>query len=294
MGTTPIWTLELVRYLTRKKASTLPAPAAAAKPAAPTEPLTVTIARSFKNGGGYLNPQEIKNPKKPEQVSKERPGLGIPADIKFGQKTFRANYDWRLDTPPTGTYCSGFTFAVAMAAIEQRGLLKSPPTTVDQIKAFQRAWYGSEKPERMPWGPLEDFGIGKRVETDTDPNSPTHGLPKLQPGDFVQLNRQGSVNKGHSVVFLDWERKKGEDGVERIVGIKYRSSQEKGNIDPPKDAGVGDRIELFAERKEPIKDGQGKVTGYKFIGNKAEGQGLLFERADLVGARLNEGPSPSQ
>jgi hypothetical protein len=72
---------------------------------------------------------------------------------------------------------------------------------------------------------VERLGIGRHVKE----------LEAARPGDFVQIWR---TNKsGHSVVLVDWVRE-----GERIVGIKYRSSQKSTD-------GIGDRVEYFADAK---------------------------------------------
>src|SRR4051812_36132606 len=157
----------------------------------------VKIARSFPDGGGY-----------------EWKGSGVPEDIRF---------DGTMILPKgKATYCSGFTFAVAMKSAGERGLLSGK--SVDDIRAFQKQWYGStkESAETQCAYALEKLGIGRAVKQDD-----------AQAGDFLQLWR---TNKsGHSVVFLEWIR---EDG--QPIGIKYRSTQKSTN-------GIGDRTEYFAD-----------------------------------------------
>jgi hypothetical protein len=156
----------------------------------------VKIARSFPDGGGY-----------------EWKGSGVPEDIRF---------DGTMILPKgKATYCSGFTFAVAMKCAGERGLLSGK--TVDEIRAFQKEWYGStkESAETQCAYALEELGIGRSVKQDD-----------AQAGDFLQLWR---TNKsGHSVVFLEWVLEGGEP-----IGIKYRSTQKSTN-------GIGDRSEYFA------------------------------------------------
>jgi hypothetical protein len=155
----------------------------------------VAIARAFPGGGGY-----------------EWKGTGVPVDIRFDGKTILAK--------GKATYCSGFTFAVAMKAAAERGLLKGK--TTEQVHAFQKEWYGATKEsgETQCAYALEKLGIGKRI-----------AIKDAMPGDFLQLWR---TNKsGHSVVFLEWVT----DAV-RPIGVKYRSTQTSTN-------GIGDRVEYF-------------------------------------------------
>lgn len=150
-------------------------------------------------------------------------GSGVPRDIHHDGELI-------LKAQEQGTYCSGFTFCVAMEAAQERGLLKGK--TVDKVRQFQKQWYGSTKEaaERQCALAVEQLGIGREVKS----------LADAQPGDFMQIWR---TNKsGHSVLFLDWVREE-----EEVVGIKYRSSQKSTD-------GVGDRVEYFAD--VPGRDGK--------------------------------------
>ena len=150
-------------------------------------------------------------------------GSGVPRDIRHEGELI-------LKAQEKGTYCSGFTFCVAMEAARERGLLKGK--SADAVRRFQKQWYGSTKEaaERQCALAVEQLGIGREVKS----------LADAQPGDFMQIWR---TNKsGHSVLFLDWVRE-----GEQIVGIKYRSSQKSTD-------GVGDRVEYFAD--SPGHDGK--------------------------------------
>jgi hypothetical protein len=155
----------------------------------------VAVAYSYKDGGGYV-------------VT----GDGCPEAITFKGKLITAK-------GVKGTYCCGITFAVAMRVATARGLLSN--FSVDQIRAFQQRWYGVRKDsqEQLIVTAMEHLGIGKGIP-----------MEDARPGDFVQFWRFGS---GHSVVFLNWEKKDGE-----IVGIRYRSSQRTTD-------GIGDHTEFF-------------------------------------------------
>lgn len=155
------------------------------------------VARSYADGGGY-----------------EWKGTGVPETVRFGEATILAK--------GKATYCSGFTFAVVMKAAAERGLLKDK--TVEQVRAFQKDWYGSTKEsgETQCAYALEKLGIGQEVK-----------IADAREGDFLQLWR---TNKsGHSVVFLEWVTEGGKP-----IGIKYRSTQKLTD-------GIGDRVEHFAE-----------------------------------------------
>jgi hypothetical protein len=158
----------------------------------------VQVVHSYRDGGGYDSSWK---------------GSGVPAEIRF--------HGERILAKGRGSYCCGFTFAVVMDAATRRGLLRDK--TIDEVRAFQKQWYGATHQSREIQCALavETLGIGEPVETE-----------QAQPGDFLQFWR---TNKsGHSVVFLEWI----EEGGER-VGFKYRSSQ--GSTD-----GIGDRVEFFA------------------------------------------------
>jgi hypothetical protein len=157
------------------------------------------VARNYKDGGGYDNSWK---------------GTGVPAEIRFKNE--------RILAKGKGTYCCGFTFAVAMDVALERGLLagKRP----EEIRAFQKQWYGAteESREIQCAMAVEKLGIGERIEPD-----------EARPGDFLQFWRTNE--SGHSVVFLDWVE---QDG--RRIGFKYRSSQGSTK-------GIGDRVEYFAD-----------------------------------------------
>jgi hypothetical protein len=159
------------------------------------------IARSYGDGGGYDSSWK---------------GSGVPDEIRF--------HGERILAKGRGSYCCGFTFAVAMDAATARGLLRDK--SVDEVRAFQKQWYGAteESREIQCAMAVETLGIGKAIEPE-----------EARPGDFLQFWR---INKsGHSVVFLEWI----EEGCQRI-GFRYRSSQGSTK-------GIGDRVEYFAGLK---------------------------------------------
>jgi hypothetical protein len=138
-------------------------------------------------------------------------GTGVPFDIVHKGTSILAK--------GATVYCSGFTFAAVMRAAERRGLLAQK--TVEQIRRFQREWYGGEGDTERQQGPaMRNLDIGKPVSHD-----------EAVPGDFVQYWRQTS---GHSVVFLDWLL----DAGNKKIGLKYRSVGSKG---------VGDSREKFSD-----------------------------------------------
>ncbi len=161
----------------------------------------IAVSRTFGDGGGY----NIK-----------WSGSGTVEEIRFKNTRILAKGE-------NGSYCSGFTFNVAMKAATDNGLLKGK--TVEQIKRFQKEWYGAvtepDIREKQCAVALGNLGIGKQITPD-----------EAKPGDFLQFWRTKS---GHSVVFLNWVEKDG-----RRVGFNYRSSQ--GSTD-----GVGDKTEHFKD-----------------------------------------------
>lgn len=161
----------------------------------------VDVARSFPDGGGY----------------KWEGGSGAPCTIEFDGATI-------LTAQNQGTYCSGFTFAVAMRTAAERGLLAGK--TADEVRRFQKQWYGSTKEaaEKQCALAVEELGIGREVKR----------LDDAEPGDFVQLWR--TTKSGHSVVLLELVR----DDAGRAIGLRYRSSQTSTD-------GIGDRTECFAD-----------------------------------------------
>jgi hypothetical protein len=169
---------------------------------------TLEVARDYKDGGGYDSSWK---------------GTGVPEEVRFKNE--------RILAKGKGTYCCGFTFAVAMDVARERGLLadKRP----EEIRAFQKQWYGAtdESREIQCAMAVQKLGIGRRIELDN-----------ARSGDFLQFWR---TNKsGHSVVFVEWVEENG-----RRVGFKYRSSQGSTK-------GIGERVEYFADEghKEGLVD----------------------------------------
>ncbi len=155
---------------------------------------------AFPDGGGY---------------DKSWKGSGAPEEIVFKGKTILAK-------GANGTYCCGFTFAVAMRTAASRGLLADK--SVEQVQRFQREWYGATPASREKQCVLavQNLGIGREVP-----------IEDARPGDFVQFWR--ASGSGHSVVLLRLIRRDG-----KLISIEYRSSQGSTN-------GIGNRVEHFAD-----------------------------------------------
>ena len=158
------------------------------------------VAQSYEDGGGY---------------DRSWTGSGVPEAIEHDGETI-------LRASEGGTYCCGFTFAVAVRAAREAGLLEGK--TAADLRRFQRAWYGAVEDEdvreRQVQAAVELLEIGEAVMA-----------RRARPGDFLQLWR--TSGSGHSVVFLGWITE-----ARRPVGIRYRSSQ--GST-----GGVGDSEERF-------------------------------------------------
>lgn len=159
----------------------------------------VKVARSFPDGGGYDDSWQ---------------GPGSPEEVRHRGEVILAKGE--------RSYCCGYTFAVAMRVLKDRMLLDDK--SVDQVRRFQKLWYGSTEQDRevLCAYAAKYLGVGQEVP-----------LEKAQPGDFVQLWR--TSGSGHSVVLLDWVRDEG-----RVIGMKYRSSQ--GSTD-----GIADKVEYFSD-----------------------------------------------
>jgi len=118
-----------------------------------------------------------------------------------------------------GSHCCGFTLSVAFIVALNRGYLNGK--SVSTIKKFFNEWY-SEGGQfgKLCVSALINLGIGNQVK-----------MENAVAGDFCQIWRKNK--SGHSVIFLEHVRKNN-----RIVGIRYRSSQKSTN-------GIGDNVEYF-------------------------------------------------
>lgn len=165
----------------------------------------LAVAHAYPDGGGY---------------NRTWAGSGSPEEIVHDGRQVLAESEG-------GTYCCGFTFAVAMRVANERGLLDEMPFA--RVKRFQKLWYGATELEDETLVVLaaEALGVGKGVP-----------IEEARPGDFVQLwrvNKEGKRGSGHSVVLLGWV----EEAC-RKVGFRYRSSQ--GSTD-----GIGEATEYFTD-----------------------------------------------
>ena len=162
------------------------------------------IAYSYDEGGGY--------------VWKD---TGVPEDLVYDGQPL-------LKKSEAGTFCCGFTLAVAFRVGEEHDLFDGK--TFDELDQFYRDWYGMKA---GPGDPListamENLGVGEAVEVEA-----------AQAGDYLQFWRDNG--SGHSVIFLDWLEEEGER-----VGIRYRSSQTATD-------GIGDHTERFVGQGGKVK-----------------------------------------
>jgi hypothetical protein len=122
--------------------ATIAADAPTTRLAATASPNDVVLraARSFAEGGGYNTTWA---------------GSGTPEEITFqGERV--------LARGTGGTYCCGYTFAVAMKAGQQLKLFEGK--SLEQIKRFQKEWYGAvaEPPIREKQCALAVGNLGRR------------------------------------------------------------------------------------------------------------------------------------
>lgn len=155
------------------------------------------IAYSYDDGGGYI----WKN------------STGVCETLTHDGKTI-------LSKQPSGTYCCGFTLQVAFKLAQRHGLFDGK--SYEEVKQFQREWYGATEASGETQGTLAmtNLGIGHAVSLD-----------EARPGDFGNFWRTKS---GHSIMFLNWTT----DDQGNRTGIHYRSSQTATD-------GIGDHTEYF-------------------------------------------------
>ena len=155
------------------------------------------IAYSYENGGGYI----WKN------------STGVCETLTHEGKTI-------LKKQPEGTYCCGMTLQTAFKLAQHHGLFDGK--TFDEVKQFQREWYGATEAsgETQCTLAMTNLGVGHAVTLD-----------EAKPGDFGNFWRTKS---GHSIIFLKWVTD--DDG--NRTGIHYRSSQTATD-------GIGDHTEYF-------------------------------------------------
>ncbi len=182
----------------------------------------VELSRRYPDGGGYRWPRG----------GDAHQSTGSPRRIVFKGKLILAQAVDARGKPGT-SYCSGFTFAVFMDALEASGLADA--LTADRLKQAQRVWYGAtddrDDAEEQCVRAMVMLGVGGPV-----------AFEDAQPGDFVQFWRSPgryAFKSGHSAVFLGFAT----DDAGRRIGIRYRSSQ--GSTQ-----GIADNTEYFSGSAE--------------------------------------------
>lgn len=133
-------------------------------------------------------------------------GNGVTHDIYYQSSLILANNSENY------CYCSGITYESFMDAwnkyLTNFGKNDIFGITVSQMKNFRSRWYGVVNRD-CSTDALTYYNCGVRI----------NNLEEVQPGDFVQLWREGG--SGHSVIFLDFER----DTTGIIQKICYWSTQ---------------------------------------------------------------------
>ncbi|MCB9882387.1 MAG: hypothetical protein H6834_11405 [Planctomycetes bacterium] len=155
---------------------------------------------------------------------------GVTQDLQYAGKLFLKGDEEKR------CYCSGITFEVFLRAYERwcqkqkQDFVIADLKSVEDLEKLRRLWFGTDGNRRTLVRALVDMKLGVEITS----------LEKAKPGDFVQLWRHSG--SGHSVVFIDWERKGKE-----ITGIKYWSSQKSTQ-------GIGYRTESFGEENGVIRE----------------------------------------
>ena len=113
--------------------------------------------------------------------------------------------------PKNRSYCCGLTFEVYVRALLEASEGAAAGVSADTLHELRLRFFGDSKEgerRRLCQFGLESLRLGETVDD----------LEQARAGDFVQFWRHGG--SGHSVIFVNWVRRKGE-----IRGITYWSSQ---------------------------------------------------------------------
>lgn len=169
----------------------------------------VSTAREFERSYGALPYRWVDG------------ATGSPVPVVFDGKLI-------LEGDPYGVHCSGFTFAVAMKAMESFGTRNYRLRDSSHMRAFQREWFAAtdDSEELGPIQAMRNFGLGTQV----------HRMDDARSGDFVQMWRENG--SGHSAVLLDLISENGQ-----VVGIRYLSAQQT------ETNGIGVREEYFSDNR---------------------------------------------
>jgi hypothetical protein len=185
--------------------SPAPSPTQIALPPAPAGSLNGWILRTLHSypvdgSFGYHWP-------KPGSQAGEKadPWEGTTQTLEYGGRRLTRG------DPQNRSYCCGLTFEVYVCALRAAAGGEVEGLSGDDLHELRLRFFGdSAKKERRKLAQfgLTSLGLGVAV---TD-------LEQARAGDFVQFWRHSG--SGHSVIFVNWVRRKGE-----IVGITYWSTQ---------------------------------------------------------------------
>jgi hypothetical protein len=165
----------------------------------------LAAAYAYPDGGGYLWRD-----------------TGVPRDLFHEGELILAK-------SAEGTFCCGFTLAVAFDYAQPHGLFDGK--TLEEMRIFKEDWYGNNGAvagDPLMSTAMTRLGVGGPIAIDD-----------ARPGDFLQFWRTNG--SGHSVIFLGWLV---EDG--QRVGVHYRSSNK------PTD-GIADASERLAAHGGRVK-----------------------------------------
>jgi len=124
---------------------------------------------------------------------------GLPIDIKDSKGLVIFS-----KTPDGSTFCTGFSFAVFMIALWNRGK-KFDKATIQKLQKQWNQGDASKKP-KLCVDAVVSNNLGEEIT-----------LEQAEPGDFVQFWRK--KGSGHSAILLE-KVKQGD----KIVGLKYYTS----------------------------------------------------------------------
>ncbi len=183
-------------------------------------------------------PTPAPQPAEPSLPARERPlppGPGLNPYVLEAMKTYPVDgsygyfwpkeggwegttqdvvYDGRKLTdgdPQKRSYCCGLTFEVYVRALLDAADGPAEGVSADTLHELRLRYFGDSKEgerRRLCQFGLESLGLGEAI----------NDLEQARAGDFVQFWRH--TGSGHSVIFVNWVRRKGE-----IVGLTYWSSQ---------------------------------------------------------------------
>lgn len=196
---------------------------------------TTFTPHAFGQASDYFNPYILKAV---AELSATRAGLGYDS-ASYTQNLKISGAELKATKPPK-TMCVAAQVEIisrALAIYENETGSKEhwKHVPIVQWRSLQpyslrgRIWLVKDSPSYGTASALDAFGMGKQME-----------FAQLQPGAFVNLNRQKT---GHAVVFLGYLDNKGNEVQQygpTVAGFKYFSSQGK-----PDNGGFGYRYAFF-------------------------------------------------